>query len=162
MLKVTLCILPVCKTCRSAPDSLVFCVLSMLKIASCIYLCVRPVKVPGCLSFAFLIEFANSEALREKLTYYLLVKRKVTCVDDNLLINFFCGVNSTSYSMVPGLMSLLLLVVPAQPVFWSGAAACTPWIPIRNTVLGILFTVGQLHLGQITFGPTPPPSKDPP
>ena len=71
-------------------------------------LCIRPVEVPGSLSFVFCLcqshfmhlfvcktcrsasllvfcilnRIVNSEALREKLTCYLIVKRKVTCLDD--------------------------------------------------------------------------------
>ena len=66
MLKVTLCVLLVCKTCRNARQ-LVFCVLSMSKVASCICLCIRSVEMPGSLSFVFVIKFVNSETLRKKL-----------------------------------------------------------------------------------------------
>ena len=114
----------------------------MLKVASCICLCVRPVELPGCLSFVFLIELVNSAVLREKLTCYILVKEKVMCLDDHLLINFFCGVNSTSYSMHQGLCCYC---------FWL----CTLPGSLWGYCVGIFFTVGQLCSGQITASPLP-------
>ena len=66
MLKAALCVLFVHKTCRSARQ-LVFCILSMSKVTSCVCLCVRPAEAPGRLSFVSLLKFIDGKALRKKI-----------------------------------------------------------------------------------------------
>ena len=57
--------LSVCKACRSARQ-LVFCVLFVLKVTSCICLCIRPAEALGSFSFVFLIRLVKGKALRKK------------------------------------------------------------------------------------------------
>ena len=140
----SLCVRPV-----EVPGSLSLCVV-YVKGHSCVCLCIRPVEVPGSLSSMFSTEFVNSEALRKKLTCYLLVKGKAMCLKDHLLIN-------SPMVLIPlspiGLMLLLLLVMSANQFSGWGCHALPG--SLWGCYAGIYLILGQLHSGQIVIGPLP-------
>ena len=72
------------------------------------------------------------------------------CLSDHLLINFPMVLISLS---APGFMLFMLLVMSVNQ--FSGWGCHTLSGSLWGYCVGIYFTVGQLHAGQIIFGPSP-------
>ena len=146
MLKVASCVLFMCKTCKSTKQLVIY-VLFMSKFTLCICLCVRPVEAPGSLSFMHLIKLVMGKTW-EKKNELVTSWGEGHVLNIHLLINFPVVLIPLS---APGLMLLLLLV---RSVNWFPGWDCHA-LPgsLWGYCIGIYFTVGQLCLGQIIFGP---------
>ena len=149
-----------CQTCRSARQ-LVFCVFVY------VCLCIRPVEVSGSLSF---LSFYNSRTC----TSSKICHRTVVNISPNAcwapgklwslswrklfivlaIVNKpFCGVNSTCYTMHQGLYCCYLWLFLSTSSL--GEVATHSLGLYGDNPLEVCFLVGQLCLGQVTFGPLP-------
>ena len=153
MLKVASCVLFVHKTCQSTKQ-LVFCVFSVPKDTLCICVCVRPVEVPGSLSFVFLLKLVKGKA-EEKKIHLLLVEGKVTCFKCPLVNKLSHGMNSTQCTRA---CVVIAFGYVCQLVFWV-ELPCTPWVSAK-ILCWSLFHSGAAVLGPNNLWSTPPPSKN--
>ena len=148
-------VLFVCKACWSARQ-LVFYVLFMSKVASCICLCIRPVEAPGRLSFVFLIKIVKGKAWEKKINL-LLVKGKVTCFKCPLVNKLSHGINFTQCIRAHVVIALGYV---CQLVSWTELPH-TPWVSM-GILCHSLFHSGAAALRTNNLWSTPPPSKDQP